>query len=64
MNQLDEIIDALRFVAQTGCPNLGQDCRIIMQQHYQHHRRAAWTALTPEEQDLLKKLMKPEVKAA
>lgn len=56
--ELDEIIEALRFVAQTGCPELGRDARVVMAQYYQHHRRDAWAALSPDEQEILKTLMR------
>ncbi len=55
-----DIIEALTFVSEQGCPELAKDAGRVMQQYPEMVKRTAWTQLPAETRRSLQQLLRDE----
>ncbi|MGF1537802.1 MAG: hypothetical protein ACFB4J_15165 [Elainellaceae cyanobacterium] len=59
-NLIDDIIAALTFVAEQGCPELAKDAGMVMRQYPELVKRTAWTQLPAQTRRSLQTLLRDE----
>lgn len=57
---VDDIVQALTFVAQQGCPELAKDASVVMKQYSELVKRAAWAQLSDDTKRSLQQLLQQD----
>ncbi|MGF1514509.1 MAG: hypothetical protein ACFB5Z_12565 [Elainellaceae cyanobacterium] len=57
---INDITEALTFVAEQGCPELAKDAGLVMRQYPEMVKRTAWAQLPVETRRLLQQLLRDE----